>query len=240
MNAMQAPKVPFAFPVIAAVVLNLIPLIGVAFWGWSAFALIFLYWLENVVVGARTLASMGANAILGGMVNAVGALFFGAFFTFHYGLFCTVHGTFVVALFGEGTAGDDILDLVAVTQGLFASQPNLLIGFASIVAWQVVQFVLFLSSGRAKTTNPMALMAAPYPRIFVLHITIIGGGFLLIALNQPVAGVLALGIIKMAFDVAEAMGKGPRLGEPPQDGFTKPGDARAGNPGSLSGPATRR
>jgi hypothetical protein len=27
---------------------NAIPLTGVTFWGWSAFELIFLYWLENV------------------------------------------------------------------------------------------------------------------------------------------------------------------------------------------------
>lgn len=200
------------FPVAAAVALNLIPIIGVLFWGWSAFALIFLYWLENVVIGVRTLTSMAANAVLAGGVNALGALFFGAFFTFHYGLFCFVHGSFVVGLFGGRFAGDSMFDLVKTAQQLFASEPNLLIGFASIVLWQIVQLVLFLARGEAKTTNPMALMAAPYPRIVVLHIAIIFGAFLLMLLNQPVAGILVLALVKMGFDVAEAMGKGPRFG----------------------------
>ena len=200
------------FPVAAAVALNLIPIVGVLFWGWSAFALIFLYWLENVGIGVRTLASMAANAVLGGGLNALGALFFGTFFTFHYGLFCFVHGSFVVGLFGGQFAGDSMFDLVKTAQELFASEPNLLIGFASIVLWQIVQFVLFVARGEAKATNPMALMAAPYPRIIVLHIAIIFGGFLLMLLNQPVAGILVLALVKMGFDVAEAMGKGPRFG----------------------------
>lgn len=210
---MKALEVPKVFPVGAAVVLNFIPLIGVAFWGWSAFALIFLYWLENVVIGARMLASMGANAVLGGTANAVGALVIGIFFTFHYGLFCFVHGTFVVALFGgQDVMGDTLLDLVGAAQTLFAREPNLAIGFAAIVAWQAVQWGLFIARGDAKTTNPLALMGAPYPRIIVLHVVIIFGGFLLMLLNEPMAGVLVLALVKMGFDVAEARGKGFRFG----------------------------
>ena len=209
---MKAPEVPkLSFPVAAAIGLNLIPLIGVVFWGWSAFALIFLYWLENLVIGVRTLASMAANGVLGGAPKSLGAPFFGVFFSFHYGLFCFVHGTFVLALFGgdQPGVGDD---LVAAARELFAREPNLLLGLASIVAWQMLQFVLFIARGEAKTTNPMALMAAPYPRIFVLHFAILGGGFLLTLLNQPFAGLVVLALVKMGFDVAEAAGKGPRFG----------------------------
>ena len=32
-------------------VANLVPLAGVLFWGWDAFALLALFWMENVVVG---------------------------------------------------------------------------------------------------------------------------------------------------------------------------------------------
>jgi hypothetical protein len=242
MNAMTPPKVPNSFPIVAAVALNLIPLIGVAFWGWSAFALIFLYWLENVVIGVRTLASLAANAMLGGMMNALGAVVFGVFFTVHYGLFCFVHGTFVVALFGgEARPGENLLDLGGVALSLFAREPNLLIGLFSIVAWQMVQFVLFIARGEAKTTNPMALMGAPYPRIMVLHVAILGGGFLLAMLHEPLAGLIVLALVKMGFDVAEAMGKGPRFDRPPPpEGVITPGDARRSGPSRFRGPSTRR
>lgn len=206
---MSEPKVPFdrtkTWPLVMVVGLNLIPVIGVLFWGWSAFALIVLYWLENLVIGVRTLASMFASAALAGGVNWVGALFFGAFFTLHYGLFCFGHGIFVMALFGGSFYGDSILDLGGAVGALFATQSNLLIGFASIIVWQVVQFSRFLLSGEARRTNLLELMGSPYPRIIVLHVTIIFGGFVLMLLNQPVGGILVLALVKMAYDVAEVL-----------------------------------
>lgn len=202
-------KVPFdrskTWPLALVVVLNLIPVVGVIFWGWSAFALIVLYWLENLVIGVRTLASMFASAAMKGGGSWLGTLFTGAFFAFHYGLFCFVHGIFVMALFGSGAGGDSIVDLAGAVGMLFATQTNLLIGFASIVAWQVVQFVRFLASGDARTSNAMELMASPYPRIAVLHMTILLGGFVLLLLNQPVAGIVVLALIKAAYDIADVL-----------------------------------
>ena len=67
MNPAKVPTLPMlTWPVTTAIALNLIPVIGVLFWGWSAFALIFLYWLENLVVGVRTLLSMLATAATAG------------------------------------------------------------------------------------------------------------------------------------------------------------------------------
>ncbi len=199
-------KVPFdrskTWPLALVIGLNLIPVIGVLFWGWSAFALIVLYWLENLVIGVRTLASMIANAAVMGGVNWLGALFFGGFFTLHYGLFCFGHGVFVMSMFGGSFYGDSVIDLGGAVAALFATQSNLAIGFASIVAWQVVQFVRFLVSGEVRRTNVVELMGAPYPRIITLHIAIIFGGFVLMLLNQPVSGILVLALVKMAYDVA--------------------------------------
>lgn len=196
------------WPVLAAIALNLIPLAGVIFWGWSAFALIVLYWLENIVIGVRTLASMAANALVSGGVSWIAAAFFGTFFIFHYGLFCYGHGVFVMVLFsgpaGGGFYGESIIDLVGAVRGLLASQSNLVIGLVSIIVWQGVQLALFLGRGEAARTNPLELMGAPYPRIIVLHLAIIFGGLLLMMLNQPLGGLIVLTLVKMAADVSEA------------------------------------
>lgn len=202
---MNIAKVPFdrskTWPLAAAIFLNLIPVAGVLFWGWSAFALIVLYWLENIVIGVRTLVSMFANVAVTDRGNWLAALFLGAFFTFHYGLFCFGHGVFVMAMFGGNLNGDSILDLGAGVRALFAAQTNLFIGFLSVVAWQVVQFVIFIMGGEVKRTTVSELMGAPYPRIIALHVTIIFGGFVLLLLNQPVAGIVVLALVKMAYDV---------------------------------------
>jgi hypothetical protein len=191
----------------AAIGFNLIPLIGVVFWGWSAFALIFLYWMENLVIGVRTLGAMAASAVLGEKEEAVVAIGLGALFTVHYGMFCFVHGIFVLVLFGAGMVGFSPFQLAEAAQVLVKSEPGFAAGLASIVLWQFIQFALFVMRGEAATTTPFALMGAPYPRIIILHVTIIFGGFLLMLLNQPLAGLVLLVLIKAAFDVAEAMGK---------------------------------
>jgi len=207
MSLVKVPSLPtLNWAVTTAVALNLVPVVGVVLWGWSAFALLFLYWLENVVVGVRTLASMFATAAVAGGMNWIGALAFGAFFTFHYGLFCFGHGIFLIVLFGQGivTVGDTPLDLVAASRTLFEQQNNLLVGFASIVAWQVVQFLLFVGRGAVRRTNLLELMGEPYPRIIALHVALILGGFLLLLLNQPLWGLVVLTLVKMAADISDA------------------------------------
>lgn len=240
---MSAPEVPPAklglWPLIVVIAVNLVPIFGVVFWGWSAFALIFLYWMENVVIGVKTLAEMAASAIASGTVGLVGLVFFGGFFTLHYGLFCFVHGTFVVAMFGAPALGLHMLDLAGATRALLTQEPNLLIGLASICIWQIVQLVLFIARGQARTANPLELMGAPYPRIIVLHLAIIFGGFLLMLLNEPVAGLVVLALVKMGFDIAEATGRAPNFGAAlPASARKLKGGGK--HPGPLSGPPTRR
>jgi hypothetical protein len=45
------------------------------------------------------------------------------------------------------------------------------------------------------------LMGAPYGRIVVLHVTLIASGFLVQALQAPVAGALLLIGLKLAYDL---------------------------------------
>ncbi|MGE0828642.1 MAG: DUF6498-containing protein [Hyphomonadaceae bacterium] len=192
--------------VVGGVAFNLIPIIGVLFWGWSAFALIFLYWLENVAIGGRTLLSIVAAGMARGPAAHAGALALGGFFTVHYGMFCFVHGIFVVTMFGQAVETHGLFDLVGVARALFAAQSNLVFGFAAIVFWQIVEFGLFLARGEAARLSPKDLMSAPYPRIVVLHLTILLGGFVLMASGWPLIGVAALAVFKAAFDVAFALG----------------------------------
>jgi hypothetical protein len=47
-------------------------------------------------------------------------------------------------------------------------------------------------------------MSAPYRRIIVLHTTIIGSGFALQSMNEPLVGLLLLITIKTAFDLEKS------------------------------------
>src|SRR3989454_2338242 len=82
----------------------LVPLAGVLFFGWSVFSTLLLFWVENVIVGAfNVLRMLVAQPQIGVMWAA--KLFMIPFFTFHYGMFVTVHGLFVLTLFGRGFTG---------------------------------------------------------------------------------------------------------------------------------------
>lgn len=189
-----------------ALIVNLIPVLGVLFGGWSAFALLLLYWLENVVIGVFNIARMIAAGVAKGPGGIAACLFVVPFFAFHYGMFCLVHGIFVWTMFGQGFAQmaalDGPFDLSNVILRSATATPGLRAGFISILIWQsVLFFVFFLGGGEFRKTDPMTQMGAPYGRIIVLHVTILAGGFVVLALGQPLYGVLILALLKTGFDL---------------------------------------
>ena len=51
------------------------------------------------------------------------------------------------------------------------------------------------------SASPQKLMASPYGRIVVMHIAIIAGGFLTMALGSPLGVLAVLIVLKTAIDV---------------------------------------
>ncbi|MDX2274388.1 MAG: DUF6498-containing protein [Hyphomonadaceae bacterium] len=186
---------------LASLFFNIIPLIGVLVWHWSAFAVVFLYWLENVAIGGRTVLSILSLDSRGAGAPWLAKLGAAAFFLLHYGLFCFVHGIFVVAMFGDSAqASVNPSDLFGATAILLAEQFNMAMGLLAIVLWQLAEFLFFLVRSRREAPSITALMKAPYLRIGILHVTIIFGGFLLMMLGWPVIGVVALVVFKTGYD----------------------------------------
>ncbi|MGE3302775.1 MAG: DUF6498-containing protein [Hyphomonadaceae bacterium] len=213
----------FASPrVWGALAANAIPVAGVLFWGWSAGALMLLYWLENVVVGVFNALRMGVSGAAQGPAAGVGALFLIAFFLFHYGMFCAVHGVFVWTMFGQGLetlarGADPFADPLGFVGHIALATPGLRAGFAAMVVWHAAMFfVFFLGRREYRETDPMTQMSRPYGRIVVLHVTIIAGGFVVLALGQPVFAVAILSALKAAMDMGGAARVAAQDGRPQQ------------------------
>jgi len=196
--------------VVVLVAANLFPLYGVLFQGWQVFPIVLLFWLENVVVGAffilRLVSALpqkdsGLTKVehrMGWVVK----LFLVPFFAFHYGMFTMVHGVFVFALFGR-------------EMGQFGGFPSPALVFSAIARYSLVPAVAALTLSHAfsyawnylgkreyRGVDMGALMFAPYGRVVVLHVAIIGGGFLVMFLKSPVAGLVLLLALKISLDVA--------------------------------------
>src|SRR5256885_4085854 len=78
---------------------NLTPLIGVLLHHWTVFAVVLLYWSENVIVGGFNVLRMLIARPQQGLAWAMKA-FLIPFFCIHYGMFTFVHGVFVFLLLG--------------------------------------------------------------------------------------------------------------------------------------------
>ncbi len=189
----QRPAARAAFLIIEAV-----PLVGVLLLGWEMYGLMLLFWAENVISGVWRMARI--SFIRGPMAGSlIQRLFLTVFFAVHYGLFCVVHLVFVYLLFGSGgfRAGPG-LDMVSTIAN------DLLHGgrgwaLLALAVGYGIEFVRWMHSPR-DTASVGKLMGAAYGRIVVLHVALIGGGFLVLLLDAPRLVMLLLIGLKILID----------------------------------------
>jgi hypothetical protein len=183
--------------VLVGLSVDLLPIYAVFAWGWNAVPLVMLYWMENVVAGVMTLPRIVISGASFGGVGFLAGAGLSLFFVFHYGLFCLVHGAFLVAFASmaspERFADVPFADISGIFRFGLESGQHVDWMICVIASFQVLVLVVeFLVKGEWKQANPMAEMMAPYGRIIVLHIAIFAGAAALFLLGQPMVGVLAL------------------------------------------------
>jgi hypothetical protein len=212
-------------PLVFLIAANLIPVAGVMLWGWSVFEIVALYWFENVVIGAVNILKLATvsgdlsesneshdppgmpdylrQPVAPGIARHGIKLFLIPFFTFHYGMFCFVHGVFVFALLGG--KGGGFMD-----SGPFTGMGGMLARVTdsggkwfviAIIASHLISFGWnFIGKGESRRTTASEVMKAPYGRIVVLHIAILFGAFVITALGSPVFLLLLLIVGKILLD----------------------------------------
>lgn len=192
--------VPVRPVIISLVAANLIPLFGVLFLGWSLFYLLFLYWLESVIIGFYGVLKILFYNRLHGVPLAV-------FFCFHFGLFMIVHFAFIIAIFGvpeflraaEGFGELGTFDLIR------QSIRQVGITGAALFVSHGVSFITYTVRGGAEREESrpgiVQLMTSPYSRIVVMHITVMLGGFVSFSLGSPVWALIVMVLLKTLIDV---------------------------------------
>ena len=179
---------------------DLFPIYAVLQFDWDASALVFLYWLENVIVGAVTLLRMLAASTRMGPLGVGSLVFFGPFFTVHYGMFCFVHGIFlaVLASMGTGGAGEpDFMGPVSLVQYALGTGQHMVLFAGAIIALQLFLYLRdFLGRGEFRETGITEEMMRPYSRIILLHFGIFVGFGVMLVLGQPMLGILGLIVLR--------------------------------------------
>lgn len=212
-----------AVAVFALVGANLIPLVGVLFFGWNVWMVLIVYWLENGVVGVfNVLKMLKAEGDLGGMatvgltmngrsVNQLAKAGIIPFFILHYGIFWAVHGVFVwtMPLFASMGGGG----VAAMTDGF---EP-LAIPFAVLaltISHGMSYWLNFIRGGEYRRVSAAGQMFAPYGRLIVLHVTIIIGGMAIALTGAPAAVVAILVGLKIILDLGFHLAEHRRVAAP--------------------------
>ena len=198
--------------VVALLIANAIPIVGVLFLGWSLMTILLLYWLENGIVGlwnvprialaGRSDTGPGDAAIVGPGLERATII---PFFVFHYGMFWVVHGIFLFVLpvfAGLGFGGVSLGGSDAGSFGRIDPVAILLGGAALFVSHGVSFFANYVGRREYLTTTPKERMFAVYGRVVVLHLTIIFGAIAVGALGSPIAVLLILVVGKTILDLA--------------------------------------
>lgn len=177
---------PLAFGLDLALYVGL-PLVGLFVWGWDWRPIVLLYWLENVTIGGLTFISLERRRRGGAPSGGMPPFFFLA----HYGIFTFVHGVFVIVMLS-------LLPSISGVQGEPFS-PVLVIS-----AWVLATSVQWLLAVRADPPRVDGIGRA-YARVGALHVTILGGVWLIIAFGLPAIVAVALVLVHALIDGAVAL-----------------------------------
>lgn len=219
-DSLKGPGGPFdgvGTPATIALLLgNLLPIAGVLLWNWDVRSIVTLYWSENLILGAVTLAKMFHLRQLRATPNML-------FFLVHYGAFCAAHGLFISELFASGMTQEALSGGHAFETGLGERYPLLgplslflepvitIFGEANALWWwafcalvvsHCVSFLLnYMGHAEYRRESVGSLMSAPYSRIFILHVTVLLGGLAVTELGSPVYLIVALVLVKIFVDL---------------------------------------
>jgi hypothetical protein len=219
-----------ALPVLFLVGVNTVPVFGVVFFGWSLFSILLLYWFENGMIGlfnvpkiALAREPVSASFTVNGRPAGPRAkAFIIPFFVFHYGLFWIVHGVFVLVFFGFmggqpfGSAGP-VTDPLGGFRG-FDPTGIAVAAAALFLSHGVSFFVNFLGNREYENVSPDEQMLRPYPRVIVLHATILGGGFLAGYFGAPLASLVLMVALKTTIDLYAHLREHREAEKPPARG----------------------
>ncbi len=219
-----AARVASLFVLLAA---NSVPLMAMLSGRWGAGDVLIAYWLENVAIGLWAAVRIATSSVDGSAsrwspdgrprvdwsaaitaaarqsddpralrtIGLVARLLFLTFFLFHYGGFTLVHGILTFSLAGEagttGSVGGYLLMLLVMI---------LSHGLSTAIHW--------FARGERRSVGPQRAMFAVYPRVFVMHLSVIGGAFVVTGgggghLSLPWSGwaTLAPGLLLIAIKV---------------------------------------
>jgi hypothetical protein len=189
------------------IAVNLVPVYGVWFEGWSAKEVFIAYALETLIVGLFTVIKLGIATIYrkkddwyaNNQVSKVSGLVFILFFIVHYGMFAAVQTSMFSVASGINPRNSNFFYFfLHWYEYINKDTAIMLCGFVASYAFR--DLAPFISRGDYKTVPMMLLMFQPYGRIFIQQvIVILGSMFLTFGFDKGF--ILVFAAVKIFFEV---------------------------------------
>lgn len=193
---------------------NLLPIVGVWFWGWSAVEVFTVYAMETLIVGIITVFQMAVVTLFArprdtwysrGTSTEQSGFFFIFFFILHYGIFAAVQSSIFAETAKIIPPGKGTLHFFFYWYTYINGDIALMLG-AFVISYIAQQVIPFLTSGAYRTTPLMKIMFMPYGRIFIQQFTVIVGSMFLVFVGGK-GFILVFAIAKLLFDLYVNMDK---------------------------------
>ena len=184
---------------------NLPVVAGVAFLGWRMHEVMYLYWLDCMVLGLFTFLRVLRCEPERPEEKPLAAVMFLLVYT---GLLLFFE-LFIRSFFTPPGVDRHHADLTTVLAALFSRQ-GMFLGFLAMVVSHVVGFVAYLFAGKFRVKEPRDATAQAGTRIAVLMMYLLAGGIANQVLGSPLIAVLLFVGVKVFYDLKEYHEEGRR------------------------------
>jgi hypothetical protein len=186
---------------------NLVPLVGIAFWGWDAFELLVLYWCETAVIGFWTAVEMTFRPApfpdrnMERLSHKMGRGFRSMLLMVNVAIFMAAHMAFLWNLFAgpwkERIHGpEEFVRELIVGNGLWMP-----LAVTFVTQGALLLYDLLSPAGNTGAVSPFdtnirssSAIAGLYRRIVVMHLTILFGGWILIGFAREHAATILVAV----------------------------------------------
>ena len=180
---------------------HLLMLLGVWIYGWSAYSLLILYWLETLVIGLWTVVLIAATPrqpiriFSGSTTQATTGIGMALFVLAHAGIFMFVHLFMLQGIFDLDFGSGAIFDLAGIIT--LVLDGRLWLPLAGLF---LIRALVTFESLRKRDSVDRQLIGF-YFRIVVMQFAILGGGFLGFFIGAQ-AALIMLVIVRVGFELA--------------------------------------
>ncbi len=181
------------------IIANLLPIFGVLFFDWEVIDLLLIYWAESLIIGLFGILKMLVVAKIKKQISIIARAIF---YCIHYGFFMYGHLVIIFLIFAR--------EKIQEGWYIFSVPPFMSEAFSTIwlaliflfISHAISFFVNFIGKKEFKemVQKPNTMMFLPYKRIYVMHLSLLFGGFLVNLAGSHMTGLILFIILKIILD----------------------------------------